>query len=190
MDRDRDILKFLEKYRGLTIKQATRLFFPSYSYAQKRMKVLEEEGLIRSHFNKIFNEKVYTLQDKISTHDLYVIEMYSLLKESGCEIKDFQVQCKIFKDQLRPDCYISFIYDGGQYFYFIEIEDTHQTTMIKFQTYEMYFKTGEQQDKCSGVFPDIILIGYNKLEYQSKNFGTIYMDFIELKDKKFIEKLI
>lgn len=190
MERDRDIIKFLEKYRGLTIKQAARLFFTSYSYAQKRLKVLEEEGLLMSHFNKIMNDKVYTLQGKISTHDLYVIELYSLLKEAGCTIEDFEVQYKIFKDQLRPDCFVSFIYENRMYFYFVEIEDTHQTTMAKFQTYEMYFKTGEMQEKCKGVFPDIILIGYNRLEYESENFGTVYMDFAELKDKNFIEKLV
>lgn len=211
MERDRNIIKFLEKYRGLTIKQATRLFFPSYSYAQKRLKLLEEEGLIRNHFNKILNEKVYTLQDKISTHDLYAIELYTRLIELGCTIEEFSVQYKVFKDQLRPDCFISFVYEKQMHFYFLEVEDTHYTTMSKFQTYEMFFKTGEQQEVCrqiainylikkgkkqsevqniEGSFPDIIVLGFTPIRYETENFGTIYMDFNELKDRKFIKKII
>lgn len=189
-ERDREILNFLTTFRGLTISQANRLFFKSYNYAQKRLKQLEDENLIRSYFNKVLNEKVYILENKISTHDLLVIELYSRLIELGCKVIDIKTQYRCYKNQLRPDGFITFQYEDDIYFYFIEVIDTYSISMSKFQTYEMFFKTGEMQSICYGAFPGIIVLGFNPIQYESNNYDISYIDFKELKNSSFLAKLL
>lgn len=181
--RDRDILDFLAKYKAISIKQASRLFFNgikySYTTARKRLKKLEEMEVIESYINKETDEKIYCLGEKLSTHNLYVLEVYSLLIENGCEILEFQTQPMYLKKQIRPDAFIKFKYDDLIYLILLEVDFTHFTSLCKFQTYEMLYRCGELQ-KQYGAFPLIVVVADNPIQYESNNFDTIYLKFKDI----------
>ena len=67
MQRDKLILKHIEQYRGITIKQAQYLFFnKSYENARRRLSDLENKmGLIKSYKSNYSKEKVFILDKKI-----------------------------------------------------------------------------------------------------------------------------
>jgi DNA-binding Lrp family transcriptional regulator len=178
--RDRGIIEFINEYKSITIKQTSRLFFSgikySYNTARKRLKKLEEMDVLKSYTNKVNEEKVYYISDKLSAHNLYVLEVYSLLIENGCEILEFKMQPLYLKKQIRPDAFIKFRYDNLVYLVLLEIDLTHFTGLSKFQMYEMLYRANELQN-IYGAFPIIAVVGDNPVRYESFNFDIVYLSF-------------
>jgi hypothetical protein len=59
-DRDKEVLRWTENYKAITLRQATELFFNgNYKGASRRMGQLEDMGLLKSYTSKAKNEKVY-----------------------------------------------------------------------------------------------------------------------------------
>jgi len=187
--RDRQIIEYINEHKAITIKQASRLFFNGakckYDRARKRLKQLEEQNVLQSYINKINNEKVYFLDKKLSAHDLYVLELYSLLIESNCEILEFKTQPLYLKKQIRPDAFIKFRHDNLIYLIFVEVDLTHFTSLNKYQTYEMLYRTEELQSKY-GTFPIIVVVGDNPIEYESCNFDIVYLKFKDINIHKIL----
>lgn len=182
MPRDKQILKFLEENKAVTIYQAYRMFFNEakfgYDRARVRLKQLEEFGLLRSYKNKLTDEKVYYTDDKISSHDLYVNEFYSLLVLYGCTNINIKRQPRFLKDLIRPDALIKFEYKNNLYFILLEVDFTHITSTSKFQLYEKLYKNEELQELCLGVFPLIVVISVdeNPIKYESENLDILYLN--------------
>jgi len=181
--RDREVINYLNKYKAITIKQASRLFCSEVKYkynsAMKRLKRLEEMEAIKSYINKFTNEKVYYIDSKISTHDLFVMEVHSLLIEYGCEVIEFKKQPEYLKKQIRPDGFFKVKYDNLIYLIFLEVDLTHFTSLNKFQTYEMLYRTEELQNE-HGAFPIIVVLGDNTIQYESNNFDIVYLGFQDI----------
>ncbi len=188
-ERDREILNYINEYKGITIKQASRLFYKDvkckYDRARKRLKQLEEQNILQSYISKFNNEKVYYLDKKLSAHDLYVLELYSLLIENNCEILEFKTQPLYLKKQIRPDAFIKFRHDNLIYLIFVEVDLTHFTSLNKYQTYEMLYRTEELQSKY-GTFPIIVVVGDNPIEYESCNFDIVYLKFKDINIHKIL----
>jgi hypothetical protein len=179
---DKDLMIYLEKYHALTIKQAQRLFYKSedgYNVARKRLRELEKRGLLNSYLNLTTSKKVYYMEDhKVSAHDLYIMDFYSMLVEHNCENIKFKKQPRYLKGLIIPDGFFSFEYNDSLYFILLEVDLTHITTMGKFQMYEKLFKEKELQNQCFNIFPLIVVMGFDGcMKYESHNFEVIYSDF-------------
>lgn len=179
--RDKDILIYLERYKAVTIMQAYRIFFSGckfgYDGARKRLKILEDMEALKSYKNKFNGEKAYYIEQKLSAHDLYVLDFYSQLIFNKCKDIEFKKQPRYLKDMIRPDAFFKFEFNNNLYFILLEVDLTHNTNMIKFQTYERLYRSGELQEKCYGTFPLIVVSGINVVKYESENFDIIYTDF-------------
>jgi replication initiation and membrane attachment protein DnaB len=182
MPRDKQILRFLEENKAITIFQAYRIFFNEAKYgydrARVRLKQLEKFGLIRSYKNKLTDQKVYYNGEKISSHDLYINEFYSLLVYNGCTNIDIKRQPRYLKDLIRPDAFIKFEYKDNIYFVLLEVDFTHVTSLSKFHLYEKLYKSNELQKQCFGTFPmiTVISIDENPIKYESESLDIIYMN--------------
>jgi len=182
MPRDKQILKFLEENKAVTIFQAYRMWFNEakfgYDRARVRLKQLEDYGLLRSYKNKLTDEKVYYTDDKVSSHDLFVNEFYSLLVLNGCSNIQVKRQPRFMKDLIRPDALFKFEYESNLYFILLEIDFTHITSISKFQLYERLYKTEELQKVCLGVFPLIAVISIDEspLKYESDSLDIVYLN--------------
>lgn len=178
-ERDWVVLRHIEQFKGITVKQAKRLFYNNYEVARRRLKMLEDTNMLRSYNNKVTNEKVYYGTEKISAHGLFTLEFYSLLIEAGCEILEFNIEEHYYKKQIRPDAFIKFKYEGLIYLVFLEVDLTHFTSISKYQTYEMFYKTNEMQLE-HGAFPLIVVLGDNTIKYESDNIEVIYLGFKDI----------
>lgn len=182
MPRDKQILKFLEENKAITIFQAYRIWFNEakfgYDRARVRLKQLEDYGLLRSYKNKLTDEKVYYTDDKVSPHDLFVNEFYSLLVFNGCTNIAVKRQPRYLKALIRPDSLFRFEYKGSLYFILLEVDFTHVTSASKFQLYEKLYKTEELQKLCYGTFPLIVVISIdeNPIKYESDRLDIVYLN--------------
>lgn len=177
--RDKDILRHLEQFKAISLKQADKLFFQNYKTASRRLLELEERELVKSYKNKVTDEKVYYIEDKLSAHDLLVMEFYTELIVQGAKVIKF-TKPHLLKDMIRPDAFIEFQHKGDLYFCFLEVDLTHFTSFSKLKLYEKLSKDGEIQKECYGVFPSIVILREHEhldLKYVPENFEIIYMDF-------------
>lgn len=179
--RDKNILIFLEKHHATSIKQAYRMFYyetkTGYDVARKRLKQLEDMGLMKSYINLATNEKIYFGDRKLSAHDLYVMDFYSLLFTYECEDIKITNTPRYLNGLVVPDALISFKYDNSLYYILLECDLTHVTDLTKWQKYEKLYKDGELQTNF-GTFPIIVVMGLKKeLIYESQNFDIINVNF-------------
>jgi hypothetical protein len=149
-----------------------------YDRARVRLKQLEDYGLLRSYKNKLTDEKVYYTDDKVSSHDLFVNEFYSLLVFNGCTNIVVKRQPRFLKDLIRPDGLFKFEYKNNLYFIVLEVDFTHVTSTSKFQLYERLYKSEELQKICMGVFPliTVISIDENPIKYESDSLDIVYLN--------------
>lgn len=179
MQRDKLILKHIEQYRGITIKQAQYLFFnKSYENARRRLSDLENKmGLVKSYKSNYSKEKVFILDKKISDHDLITLDYLKFLAANECEIVEVKMQPKYLKGIIRADAFVIFKKDGYKYFTILEVDYTHYTENTKFQLYEKLYRDKELEVKCEGTFPILIVARPTPgIRYNSKNFEIIYTD--------------
>lgn len=177
-DRDRQVLRHIEDHKAITIKQAQKLFFKNYESARRRLKQLENMGLLHSYENKISDEKVYYSEKKISSHDLLVLDFYAELVFQGAAIRQFRKQPKFLNDLIRGDAFIEFLYENNLYYIILEVDLTHFTSSSKMQLYEKLYKEGTLQKECRGVFPSVVIMkNHSDIRYLSNNFEVIYLDF-------------
>lgn len=178
MQRDKDVLRFLEDNKAISIRQATKIFFKNYGSARRRLADLEKMDLLKSYENIITNEKIYYVENKISAHDLLILDFYAELVNQGATIKEFKKQPRYLKDMIRADGFFEFIYKNNLYYIILEVDLTHYTNNSKMQLYEKLFKDGDLQKECRGVFPSIVIMKEkDDLHYMSNNFEVIYMNF-------------
>lgn len=74
-DRDIDIIKFVKENTGATISQLQELFFPSYSMAAKRLKILADNKYIKETTHPVLGKKVYYIKKIPSFHTLVLTDI-------------------------------------------------------------------------------------------------------------------
>lgn len=98
-DRDIEIINFITDNQGATIEQLHELYFPSYSMAAKRLKLLEDNKFLKSAIHPILGKKTYYLKKVPSFHSLVISSVAIQLKgkvdfmEREFKIRNNQVDC-------------------------------------------------------------------------------------------------
>lgn len=183
-DRDKDVLRHIEKYKVITIKQADVLFFRNYKSAARRLLDLERAGVLKSYYSKVKNEKIYYIDKKVNEHRLYILDFLKFLKENNCEIVKVEIEPSYLKGNLRPDMFVEFNRDGYKYLILLEVDYTHYTDNSKMNTlYEQLYKEKEEYKEFLGTFPMVVISRPTKgIRYNSSNFEVFYtsLDYSEL----------
>ncbi|NFM11841.1 hypothetical protein FDC26_16015 [Clostridium botulinum] len=178
-ERDRQVLKWIEDYKAISVPQATELFFNgTYESCRRRLKQLEDMELLKSYISQFSREKIYYQEKKLKDHELLVYDFLKVVKKRGGEMRQIKLQPQYLKRLIRPDAYIEFTLENNLYFIILEVDYTHYTSNIKMQLYEKLYKEGTLQKQCYGTFPIVIISrpSLNDVRYNSSNFDVIYTD--------------
>ncbi len=178
-ERDRQVLKWIEDYKAISVTQATELLFNgTYESCRRRLKQLEDMELLKSYISQFSREKIYYQEKKLKDHELLVYDFLKVVKKKGGEIRQIKLQPQYLKGLIRPDAYIEFTLENNLYFIILEVDYTHYTSNIKMQLYEKLYREGTLQKQCYGTFPIVIISRptLNDIRYNSSNFDVIYTD--------------
>lgn len=188
MEKDKKILKHVEQYGVITINQAFKIFYNysryGYDMARKRLKYLCDGKYLKYYKNNTTDEKVYYIDKKISSHDLYVLDYMAELVFNNCKILEFdKPQFKIQDTKIIPDAFIKYVSGIRIFGVFVEIDLTHHNDLTR---YEKLFTDGKVQEDY-GAFPAIACITDEPDRYKSENFEIIYLDY---QLNNFVDKVI
>lgn len=175
--KDKQILKFIEEYKSITIKQCEKAIFTNnhyaYDQARKQLRQLYKEKYIQRFQGNKIGEVVYYINERLGIHDLKIIDVISELIYLGCKIKYSKKEYKIAinqniknskinnsnKNYRKADLFIELDYKDYFIPLLIEVDYTHYTSMNKIQ--EIY-KSNHFQDKYKqlgdNIFPLIVII--------------------------------
>lgn len=176
--RDREVIKWIEDHRAVTVNQATYMYFNGgYEQCRRRLKQLEDRKILKSYTSKNLSQKVYYQEKKISDHDILVYDFIKEIKILGACVNKFIFQPNYCKGLLRPDAYVEFVYNKNLYMVILEVDLNHHTGTKKFQMYEYLYHSGEMQSKCYGTFPILVVSRpVVDIKYRSNNFEIVHTD--------------
>lgn len=187
VQRDKNILRFIENHGGITIRQCANIFFNdskhSYDLARKRLKKMYEMGLVKYITNTVTNERVYCTHTKLSPHSLYLLDVYSIFVANNCKILEFKKERKWLNGKRKSDGFFKIEYNSKKRIYCVEIDINNATHIEK---YEEIYESGEIQNEYGG-FPMVIIVGKILDEEKSDNFDVVYLDY---KLTGFVEKVL
>lgn len=188
--RDKDILNWIQEYDVITINQAKSLFFNNvYDNARRRLRVLEQQGVLNSYICKDSKEKIYYIDKKRSQHDIYILDFIVKLISLDCNIVEFKLKPHYLNGDLIPDAFIKFSKDDDLYLVFLEVDYKHATELLKFKAlYERLYREKDNHVEFLNTFPMLVVASFKQtIRYTSNNFYCLYtsFDFDNLKDLLF-----
>lgn len=141
---DKQILKFIEDFNSITVKQAEIMFYKNNNNARRRLKELEEQGVLKSYkYNKTALAYTYKEFKEISEHDTIRNDFVSQLVAQGSTINSFKVCPRPLNGMVVPDLYIEYTYKDNIYKSYVEVDLTHFTGDSKIT---LYNKLYQQED--------------------------------------------
>lgn len=163
--RDKEIIKFVEEYKSITINQCSKIFFKkckeSYYQARKRLKLLSDNKYLQRYRKDMRSKTIYYLDKKLSFHDLKVLDIYAYLITIGAEIRTFKREYVITLDkkEYRADGFVECTKDGYFYPVIIEIDYTHFTSKKKLtDIYNSRHFQDMYKKLDTDVFPTVIIM--------------------------------
>jgi len=181
MQRDKDILKFIEKYGSINKIICGNLYFSKnkdrYYSASRRLKILYRNKFLKKYKKDMYEDIIYYRDKKpLKAHDIKLLEVYSYLHTLG-NIKLFErenvVQCG--NKKRKNDGLIEIAIRKGRYEYtyplIIEIDMTHDTNFDKIND---IYNSGQYQDKYD-IMPMMLIV--KRDDFQKK----IYHDNVNIK---------
>lgn len=165
MPRDKQILKFIEDYGSITIKQCAKIFFTNnnmaYDQARKRLAILFKNKFLKRYRQDMRSETIYYSDNKLSFHDLKVLDIYAYIISVGADVTYFKQEYTIpcgDKDY-RADGLIQCIYEDFFYPILIECDYTHYTSEKKLMDiYKSGYFQDKYRDKDENMFPFVIIM--------------------------------
>lgn len=183
--RDKEILKFVEDHKAITIKICANLFFSNsknnYYSASRRLKILQENGLLKRFRKDVYSEAIYYEKGSpLSPHRIKLLELYSRLTMIGnviTFIKEYTVPCENMKRKNDGLIEIAVLDKEYEYTYplIIEIDYTHDTSINKIKDLR---DSGHFQELYD-IMPIMIIV--KRFEYQKKVYvngvNIIYLNW-------------
>lgn len=100
------------------------------------------------------------------------------LENNNCKIINIVNDPVYLNGEIKPICFLEFIYDGYMYLTLLEIDFNGVLSAFRINnTYEQLYKQKGNFNEFRGVFPILVIVSKNKgIRYNSKNFEVIYTD--------------
>lgn len=166
--RDKEILRFIDQYKSITINQASKIFFgnckQSYQQARKRLKLLSNNKYIQRYRKDMKSECIYFLQEKLSIHDLKILDVYAKLLNLGADIEYLKTKYTIptphgKKAYREADALIEFTYKKYFYPLLVEIDYTHFTSKKKLlDIYNSNHFQERYNQYDNNIFPTVLIL--------------------------------
>lgn len=129
-ERDLRIIRHIEEYGFITIKQAYKIFFTDrrcgYDLARRRLAKLVEQGHMNGYMDYLSTnpEKIFYIKDKYkmpSKHTLLIMDSYAEMVNLGANVLHFKREQRWDKTDRRSDGYAIFIMGDYLYEIFVEV---------------------------------------------------------------------
>lgn len=154
-DTDNKIIEFVELYGGITINQASNIYFNTkygYDTARRRLKALFDNGYLKADRDFLSDKLVYYTHKKPSSHQVLLLDFYSKLMSLGAEVLSFKREYKVFNT--RADGMMIFKHRDKAKIILIEIDINNKTKVDK---YQKAYESLELQSKF-GTFPIVVIV--------------------------------
>ncbi|WP_270943224.1 hypothetical protein [Romboutsia lituseburensis] len=184
-DRDKQVIQFLKDFKCAKTSTISDMYFNSSSRpTQRRLLHLSEHGYIKSYQENILSEKIHYINKKPTQlkHSLILSSFIAELKKLDIEIIKYKVPFKI--SNVIADCFIAFRYNSKNYIFFVEVENTKQFNIQKYE--ELYFSR-KYKDKFP-IMPPIIVVSDKNIK-KSAQFKVIDIKTNFSNVKKIIDEL-
>lgn len=157
-ERDKKLLRFIEKFRIATTDTIQELFYPSLRVAQNRLRLMTENKLLKREREHFTSQYYYYIKKPTQVrHSLLLTSFYRELTKIA-QIEVFEKEFSI--EDIRPDGLVAYRYDNKNYIAFVEVQISMQPLDIG--KYERLYKSGKYKGYFP-VFPLIIAISDKKL---------------------------
>ena len=141
---DKELLKFIENFKSITVKQAEIMFYKNNNNARRRLKELEQQGILKSYkYNKTALAYTYKEFKEISEHDTIRNDFVAQLVSQGSTINSFKLTPRVLNGMMIPDLFIEYTYNNQKFKSYVEVDLTHFTNDSKIT---LYNKLSQQQD--------------------------------------------
>lgn len=127
-DKDKDVLRHIETFKFVTIKQVQKLFYNElnhgYDYARKRLNKLVEAKYIKKYKDYSTNQLIFLdpeAKTRPSYHRVIVLDLYAELVSMGAEFEYFNVEEQWLNGAIRSDSYMIYTYEGYRYYDAVEV---------------------------------------------------------------------
>jgi hypothetical protein len=183
--KDREILKFVEKYGSLSINQAAHMFFPqnqhSYKYSLVKLKQLRDRELINAIHDPILDEHLYYFDKPPTAHSNALLNFYSNMIRFKRRITSFEREKQFDNGKVRADDFI--VWDGeyGTQIAILEVDLYHNTDIKKYE------RIYDDVVDTYGDFPYLIILSLMPRSVTSDKITIINMD---LKCSDFMQKVL
>lgn len=163
-ERDKEIIQFLKDFKVATTTIIADLYFnSSIRPCQRRLKYLYEHGYIKSYQETVITEKIHYVRKKPTNlkHALILSEFISKLKLNNIEVIKYKVPYKL--DNVIADAFIAIRVNNKNLIYFVEVENTKQFDLEKYE--KLYYSRNWKE--VFPIFPGIIVISDRKVNKNS-----------------------
>lgn len=168
--RDKEIIKFVEKYNSITINQCAKVFFPrnkeAYDQARKRLRAIHSEGLLKRYRKDPKSQTVYYLDKRLRTHDLKLLDAVAEFYTFPILKVKREIQVEINSDtKYVIDALIGIGKENMGKPIILEIDYTHYTSNEKIRNLINYY---ENQKARSYTF---IVVKFSQEEIETYKIG-------------------
>lgn len=152
-ERDKKVIGFIEEFKVATTDTIHELFYPSLKVAQRRLRLLTENNLLkrdRDHFTAQYY--YYINKSRQLRHSLLLTDFYRELNKR-VKIKLFRKEFPI--EDIRPDGLVIYEVEDKNYIACVEVELSNTPDIGK---YERLYKGEAYKKYFNGVFPLIYYV--------------------------------
>ncbi|MFL0198286.1 replication-relaxation family protein [Clostridium sp. WILCCON 0269] len=163
--KDKEILRFIETHKSITINQCAKCIFTGNKYAKdqarRQLRQLYKEKFIQRYQGSRSSQVVYYTIERLGIHDLKLIDVYSEFMSLGATIESSQKEYIVYTDTAKKsyrkiDAVFEINYNDYLIPIICEIDYSHYTSMKKLQ--DIYKSNHFQEIYGENVFPLIIIV--------------------------------
>jgi hypothetical protein len=202
-DKDKEIIRYVEKYGFITIGQAYDIWFShrryGYDLSRKRLQQMVDDNYLKQQYDmeEMYAPKIFYIDDKYkkpSKHTILTMDVYAYLVRLGATVIYFKREEEWLDKKYRTDAFIIFTIEGYCYSAFIEVLKSTSSKDItqnsKFQNkYTELVDSKEAQLKIKQItqrdneFDDAFLIIIDDIKHKY-SFSIPNLDKIVVADYK------
>ncbi len=170
-DRDNKVLDFISDYKVATTKTITELFYPSERVAQRRLKLLADNNLLkRDRDNYTSQFYYYNKKPRQLRHSLLVTDFYREFTKIA-KIEMFKTEFII--EDVRADAFIAYEIAGKKDIAFLEVQIAN--SQLDLEKYAKLDKSGKLRKYRFPRFPLIISV-------TNKNIPKSYLRVVQVRE--------
>lgn len=135
--RDKEILRWVEEYKSITINQCSKIFFTknkqAYDQARKRLSSLHKQGLLNRYRKDPKSEAIYYMDKKLKVHDLKIFDVVAEFIYFGWDMIQLSKEYIIYVEGKKYVLDAGILFKKADFYLlvYLEIDYSHFTSLEK-----------------------------------------------------------